>query len=271
MITKVKIMNHQRRQRRSILTVFCIGSAAVTGGYALLYRVWNPENAGRWGLATTLLLFVLTGRILTAFRKDPGPLPETFFPGLANRLTILRGLLICVLAGFLGSPPPEGPMAWIPVSLYGCAMILDGYDGYLARLRNETTAFGAFLDRDLDALATLTAILLAVHYARLPSWFLIVGMAYYLFVLGEWWREKRGRPLHPLPESRQRRYAAVLQSVFIALSLLPDRITGESDFPAALVMIPVLAGFVRDWRIVSAPPNGDGTRHRIPMNGCGKG
>ena len=52
---------------------------------------------------------------------------------------------------------------------------------------------------------------------------------------------------HPLPASRYRRYAAVLQSVFIALSLMPVRVLPKSDMTAALVLIPVLAGFLRDW------------------------
>jgi CDP-diacylglycerol--glycerol-3-phosphate 3-phosphatidyltransferase len=127
---------------------------------------------------------------------------------------------------------------------------MDGVDGSLARIRKETSTFGTFLDRDLDALGTLIGVLLAVHYARLPDWFILAGMAYYLFSCAEWWREKRGLVLHPLPASRYRRYVAVVQSVFIALALLPVAVLPKSDMTAALVMIPVLAGFLLDWRIV---------------------
>ncbi|MEW6335681.1 MAG: CDP-alcohol phosphatidyltransferase family protein [Thermodesulfobacteriota bacterium] len=234
------------------MTALCAGSATIAGGYALLRMVWHPDHAGPWGRAAALMLIVLGWRVWIAFRKYPGGLPGTRFPGLANRFTFLRGLMICALAGFLGVQPPEGPLAWLPLSLYGSVLILDVFDGFLARLRNETSLFGAFLDRDMDALATLTAILLAVHYGRLPPWFVVAGIAYYVFILGQWWRQKRGRPLNPLPESKGRKYAAALQSAFIWLSLFPGGTIGESDIPAALVMIPVLAGFVRDWRAVSA-------------------
>jgi CDP-diacylglycerol--glycerol-3-phosphate 3-phosphatidyltransferase len=243
-------MFNRYRQHRYIAAVLFAGLLLISGGYALLQSAWIPENAFRWTCAAVLALPVLIWRIRIAFAKEPGKLPEAYFPGLANQLTIFRGLLICLLAGFLFPNSPEGFLAWIPGFLYSTALIMDGFDGYLARFRKETSAFGTFLDRDLDALGTLIGVLLAVHYARLPDWYILAGMAYYLFACGEWWREKRGLPLHPLPASRYRQYVAVLQSVFIAVALLPVTILPKSDMTAALVMIPVLAGFLRDWRIV---------------------
>jgi CDP-diacylglycerol--glycerol-3-phosphate 3-phosphatidyltransferase len=244
-------MSHRYRQHRYIAAVFFAALLLIGGGSALLQSTWIQGNAGRWTCAAVLALPVLIWRILIAFAKEPGTLPDAYFPGLANQLTIFRGLLICLLAGFLFLNTPEGFLAWIPGFLYSTALIMDGFDGYLARLCKETSAFGAFLDRDLDALGTLIGVLLAVHYARLPGWYILAGMAYYLFACGEWWREKRGLPLHPLPTSRYRRHVAVVQSVFIALALLPVTVLPKSDMTAALVMIPVLAGFLRDWRIVA--------------------
>ena len=243
-------MFHRYRQHRYIAAVLFAGLLLISGGYALLQSAWIPENAFRWTCAAVLALPVLIWRIRIAFAKEPGKLPEAYFPGLANQLTIFRGLLICLLTGFLFPNSPEGFLAWIPGLLYSTALIMDGFDGCLARFRKETSAFGTFLDRDLDALGTLIGVLLAVHYARLPDWFILAGILYYLFACGQWWREKRGLPLHPLPASRYRQYVAVVQSVFIALALLPVTILPKSDTTAALVMIPVLAGFLRDWRIV---------------------
>jgi CDP-diacylglycerol---glycerol-3-phosphate 3-phosphatidyltransferase len=244
-------MSYRYRQQRYVAAVFFAGLLLIGGGYTLLQSAWIPGNAGRWTWAAVMALPVLIWRILIAFPKEPGKLPDAYFPGLANQFTIFRGLLLCLLAGFLFLNPPEGFLAWIPGFLYSTGLIMDGFDGYLARLRNETSAFGAFLDRDLDALGTLIGVLLAVHYARLPDWYILAGMAYYLFACGEWWREKRGLPLHPLPTSRYRRHVAVVQSVFIALALLPVSVLPKSDMTAALVMISVLAGFLRDWRIVA--------------------
>ncbi|HEY5497269.1 MAG TPA: CDP-alcohol phosphatidyltransferase family protein [Syntrophales bacterium] len=244
-------MSHRYRQHRYIAAVFFAALLLIGGGDALLQSTWIPEKVCRWTCAAVLALLILIWRILIAFAKEPGKLPEAYFPGLANQLTIFRGLLICLLVGFLFLNPPEGFLAWIPGFLYSTALIMDGFDGYLARLCKETSAFGAFLDRDLDALGTLIGVLLAVHYTRLPDWYILAGMAYYLFACGEWWREKCGLPLRPLPASRYRRHVAVVQSVFIALALLPVSVLPKSDMTAALVMIPVLAGFLRDWRIVA--------------------
>jgi len=243
-------MFHRYRQHRCIAAVFFSGLLLISGGYTLLRSTWTPENASRWACAAVLALPVLIWRIRIAFAKDPGKMPEAYFPGLANRLTIFRGLFICLLAGFLFPKSPEGFLAWLPGFLFSTALIMDCFDGYLARSRKETSAFGTFLDNDLDALGTLIGVLLAVHYTQLPDWYILAGTAYYLFACGEWWREKRGLPLHPLPASRYRRYVAVIQSVFIAISLMPVRVLSKSDMTAALVMIPVLAGFLRDWLII---------------------
>jgi len=244
-------MSHRYRQHRYIAAVFFAALLLIGGGSALLQSTWIPEKVCRWTCAAVLALLILIWRILIAFAREPGKLPEAYFPGLAKQLTIFRGLLICLLVGFLFLNPPEGFLAWIPGFLYSTALIMDGFDGYLARLCKERSAFGAFLDRDLDALGTLIGVLLAVHYTRLPDWYILAGMAYYLFACGEWWREKCGLPLRPLPARRYRRHVAVVQSVFIALALLPVSVLPKSDMTAALVMIPVLAGFLRDWRIVA--------------------
>jgi CDP-diacylglycerol--glycerol-3-phosphate 3-phosphatidyltransferase len=244
-------MSHLTRQHRYVAALFFAGLLLIGGGCVLQWSVWGPEDLFRWSCTALLALSVLIRRIRTAFAKEPGTLPGACFPGLANQLTAFRGLLTCLLAGFLLLDPPTGLLAWIPGFLYSTALILDGFDGCLARLREETSAFGAFLDRDLDALGTLIGVLLAIHYGRLPEWFVLAGMAYYLFALGEWWREKQGLPLHPLPASRYRRFAAVAQSLFIAVSLLPVTLLPKSGIAEAVVMIPVLAGFLRDWLVVA--------------------
>jgi len=249
-INKVNPMFDRYRQQRYVVVVFFAGLLLIGGGYALLQSTWIPENACRWTCAAILSLPVLTWRILIAFSKELGTLPEAYFPGLANQLTIFRGLLLCLLAGFLFPKSPDGFLAWLPGFIFSTALIMDGFYGYLARYRNETSAFGTFLDRDMDALGTLIGVLLAVHYARLPDWYILAGIAYYFFAFGEWWREKRRLPLHALPASRYRRTVAVVQWVFIALALLPVTVLPKSDMMAALVMIPVMAGFLRDWRIV---------------------
>lgn len=248
---KVKAMANRTRQYRYITALCCAGLLLIGMGCTLLQRIWVPENAFRWALGALLALTLLGWRIRAAFAQEPGKLPEACYPGLANQITVFRGLLVSLLAGFLLAGTPEGSAAWIPAIFYSAALILDVVDGSLARLRRETSAFGAFLDRDLDAWGTLIGILLAVLYGRLPGWCIVAGMAYYLFAFGQWWRERRGLPLHPLPPSRYRRHVAAVQSLFIVVALLPPALLPEYGWAAALVMIPVLAGFMRDWLTVS--------------------
>ncbi len=248
---KVKAMANRTRQYRFITVLSCAGLLLIGTGWALLQRFSAAEDDSRWVLGAMLALALLVWRIRTAIAREPGKLPEACYPGLANQVTVFRGLLVSLLAGFLLADPPEGSAAWFPTILYSATLILDVLDGFLARLRRETSAFGAFLDRDLDAWGTLIGILLAVFYGRLPVWCIGTGMAYYLFAIGQWRRERRGLPLHPLPPSRYRRHVAAVQSLFIALALWPPALLPEYGWPAALVMIPVLAGFVRDWLTVS--------------------
>ena len=223
----------------------------MVGECVLILGTEQTENVYRHMAASIPAFLVISWRIQIAFAKAPEELPKAHFPGLANRLTILRGLLVCTLAGFLFQHMPEGRLAWLPGLLFIATLIIDGLDGWIARRRGETTAFGVFLDRDFDALGTLIAILLAVHYSRLPDWYIAMGMVYYLFSFGQWLREKSGLPLYPLPASRYRRVISVLQSTFIAAALLPLPLFPTSSLPALLVSAPVLAGFIRDWRSVS--------------------
>jgi phosphatidylglycerophosphate synthase len=233
-----------------VSSVFFVGLLFLYARYVLLQRMWITDHITRWIFAGILTLFIIIWRILIAFLNEPQKLPDVYFPGLANYLTIFRGLLICELAGFIFLIPPEGRLGWIPGSLYIAVLMIDCLDGYVARLRSETSIFSEFLDRDFDALGTLIGVILAAHYAKVPDWYVIVGVAYYVFTSGGWLRKKTGRPLYPLPTSRYRRYISVLQSVFIATAILPLPRFPEVKLLAILLMVLILASFLRDWRLI---------------------
>src|SRR5690606_11684714 len=182
-----------------------------------------------------------------------GPGAKSLLPGLgaASRLTLLRGALLALMAGFLFAPWPGGWLAWAPAALYGAIVLIDGLDGAVARLTGQPTRLGEMLDLELDALGMLVAPLLGVWYRQLPPWFLLVSAARYLFVLGLWWRRRRGLPVYELPPSHRRRSLAGLMMGFTGVVLWPVFSPPQTWVAATAVMLPFLVGFARDWLAVS--------------------
>ena len=96
--------------------------------------------------------------------------------GVANGVTACRiGLLPLLL------PAAARPAFLIPLSLF--ILLLDGLDGWLARRRALTSEFGAFLDKETDALFLLLLCGLAAFRGALPTWILGAGLLRYGFVV----------------------------------------------------------------------------------------
>lgn len=98
---------------------------------------------------------------------------------LPNKLTIFRIILvpIMVLIPFfeIQGEILGVPLTWIIVDgIFILASITDKLDGYLARSRNQITAFGKFLDPIADKILVLAAMVMLVEAARLPAWIPII-------------------------------------------------------------------------------------------------
>jgi CDP-diacylglycerol---glycerol-3-phosphate 3-phosphatidyltransferase len=171
--------------------------------------------------------------------------------GWGNLLTWLRGLWIVWLAGFLFLPRPEGWLAWLPGLLYLVAALADLFDGYLARRSNMLSRLGEKLDLLLDGLGVLLAAVLVVQYGQVPFWYLLVGLARYLFLAGVWLRKQLRKPVSDLPPSASRRPLAGAQMGFIAVMLFPVFSPPATTLAATLFGLPFLIGFARDWLAVS--------------------
>ncbi|PSP85924.1 CDP-alcohol phosphatidyltransferase family protein [Halobacteriales archaeon QS_1_68_17] len=171
--------------------------------------------------------------------------------GLANAVTLLRGVLYAVVAGFVLVPPTGPVVQWVPGICYGAGAALDFVDGYVARRAGLETVLGGKLDHAFDTLGFLVAPLVGVAWGQLPVWYLALSAARYCFRAGRAWRRWRGRSVFPLPESRLRRRLAAGQMAFIAAALLPVT-PAAVVFPAATVALAAsLAVFGRDWLAVS--------------------
>jgi CDP-diacylglycerol--glycerol-3-phosphate 3-phosphatidyltransferase len=172
--------------------------------------------------------------------------------GAPTAITLLRGLLVSVAAGYLRVPEVAAPA-------YGAAVVLDGLDGPLARRQKRETLLGSRLDMEIDAAGILVAALSGIALGKLPVWYLAIGLARYLFIAGLEARRFAGSPVRDLDPSRLRRLLAGSQMTFLAVALWPQ-LPGTLSFAAAYPFGALtLAMFLRDWHfVVRLRPSGYG-------------
>lgn len=234
-----------------------LSAAALACGFILLYTTWQRAYGLRWLLFASIGWAYLYGFLWSNRSKNHRVGEERVLPtfGAGNALTICRGTLIALLLGFIASPRPAGWLGWLPGIFYTLAAIMDLFDGYLARITDHATRLGDMLDLKLDALGVLIAALLAVRYGQVPAWYMLVGLARYLFIAGIWLRERLGKPVHELSESAWRRPFAGAQMGFLAVILWPVFSPPGTHLAAMLFGAPFLAGFAWDWLAVSGAIN----------------
>ncbi len=174
--------------------------------------------------------------------------------GAANWLTLGRGSAVVSLTGFLPAATVQEPSlvaAWAPGLLYLGLSAADLLDGWIARRQGRETLLGQELDMTVDAAGLLVASLLAVLLGRLPALYLLVGLAYYLFRCGIRLRQRRSLPLVTLQPRPYARIIAGFQMGLVGVALLPLVPAPFTRTAALLFMAPLLAGFIRDWLVVS--------------------
>lgn len=241
---------------REWLHIALLGAAVLLAGSLFVWVIEGPVT-GLAGLLAALAgwAFVLW-QCHRRLHLNVSTFDEHSFDrlGAANRITLARGLLIGATAGFLAMLPlqPQADWYYVPAVLYTLAVALDGLDGIVARRQQQTTRLGTELDTELDAFGLLIAPLFAVFTDKLPVVYLLVSAAYYLFQWGIRWRQQHGQAVYALPPSQLRRYLAGSQMVLVALALWPPLPGSITQGLGIVLMIPLLAGFCRDWLYVSA-------------------
>lgn len=110
---------------------------------------------------------------------------------IPNLLTWARILMIPLFVGVFYSPwhwlPPPEQNLWAML-IFVAAAVTDGFDGYLARRLNQTSAFGAFLDPVADKLMVTAALIVLLQLGRVDAIvaFIIVGREIAISALREW-------------------------------------------------------------------------------------
>jgi CDP-diacylglycerol--glycerol-3-phosphate 3-phosphatidyltransferase len=225
------------------------------GGAWLLSRTLAPADPTPrgWlllsGAALFYLLWVLRRNLSANHRPEETALLPRLGPG--NWLTLLRGVAIAGLIGFLFAPRPSGWLAWTPAVLYTVAVLADFGDGYVARRTRSVTRLGEILDLSFDGVGVLAAAWLAAQWGQAPWWYLSVALARYAFLAGLAWREHCGLPIYPLPPAISRRAFAGAQMGYLAAALWPIFQPPGTQIAAAVFAAPFLIGFGRDWLWVS--------------------
>jgi CDP-diacylglycerol--glycerol-3-phosphate 3-phosphatidyltransferase len=235
------------------LSLSILAGIFLVGVFYMLSQVWLPEMVWRWLLlasfpAAYLLAIMWQGLALNTRIGDSTLLPDL---GPGNGLTFVRGMLTAALAGFLFLPLPPGWISWLPGLLYTTAALADLFDGYLARRSNHVTRLGERLDMSLDGLGILIGAVLLVQYGKVPVFYILVGMARYLFVAGIWLRTRLGKQVYDLKPSTLRRPFAGAQMGFIGVVLFPIFNSPGTNLVATCFMLPFLVGFFIDWLTVS--------------------
>ncbi len=200
----------------------------------LRWEAYRVLGLGFFGLAVALPLFAgligadlahiaislfvygaISGAIIFGLRLH---LPHIRF-GPANRLSLLRGLIIAVLAGFAWNTPATQNVEWIVCILAICALVLDGLDGAVARRSGITSGLGARLDCELDGLLTLILSFGVYLSGRVDAFILLAGAMHYAFFAA---RLLKLVPVVELPSSFRRQTAGVVSSFLLVLCCAPS-------------------------------------------------
>jgi phosphatidylglycerophosphate synthase len=162
--------------------------------------------------------------------------------GAANRVTLARLGLVCLLAAAVGEAADD-TLAWGCVAVATLAALLDALDGPLARRGGWASAFGARFDMETDALLVLVLSLLALHLGKAGAWILAAGLMRHVFVLAAraWPWMKR-----PLPASRRRKTVCVVQITALIVCLGPVVTPPWSRALAAASLALLAASFAID-------------------------
>ncbi len=169
---------------------------------------------------------------------------------LPNLLTWMRILAIPLFVGIFYFPPSwlsQSDQNLIATIIFTGAAITDWLDGYLARVLNQTSAFGAFLDPVADKLMVAAALIVLVYLSRLDALiaFIIIGREITISALREWMAQiGKGKSL---AVSFLGKLKTVSQMVAIPLLLYHDKIGASFNPQLVGTWLIYLAAILTLW------------------------
>lgn len=180
--------------------------------------------------------------------------------GAANRVTLLRVSLIVPVAATFNAVP-NLVLSWTIIGVVTTALILDGFDGHIARRTNSSSSFGARFDMETDAALVMVLSVLSWQFGKAGIWILAAGAMRYLFVVAArilpWMRA-------PLPYSRRRQTICILQSAFLLGVISPVFPLPFSAILAAGTLAMLSTSFFIDIRWLWAQRRRSPQEQRLP-------
>ncbi len=160
---------------------------------------------------------------------------------LPTLLTLMRIVMLPIIVVVFYLPYPWArPAASI---IFIIAALTDWLDGYLARLWNQESRFGAFLDPVADKLMVATVLILLVEFDQSP-WLtvpaiIIIGREITISALREWMAEmgQRGK----VAVGWLGKVKTTLQMVALALLLYLNDLVGLPTYQIGMVALYVAA------------------------------
>jgi phosphatidylglycerophosphate synthase len=207
-----------------------------------------PVFGGAVGPLPALTGLALFTVLLVAFEPwvaEHHPHPRL---GAANRITLIRAAIACLIAARAIEPTPLGdPQRWLLAGIAGAALLLDGADGWAARRQRLASAFGARFDMEVDALAILVLAVTVVRAEAAPIWVLAIGAMRYLYLVAALILPPLRRPQPPHPRAdRRRKTVAVIQSVALLVALTPATPTQWAEAVCATALGLLAYSFAAD-------------------------
>jgi phosphatidylglycerophosphate synthase len=206
-----------------------------------------PVLGGAMGTFPALIGLALFAGLLLAVERGLAAHPHPRL-GTANRITLVRAAIACLIAARAIEPAPLGmPERWLLAAIAVAALMLDGADGWAARRQGLASAFGARFDMEVDAFAILVLAITVVKAQAVPCWVLAIGGMRYIYLAATLVFPLLRRPLPARRiADRRRKTIAVIQSVGLTIALAPATLAGWAAVTCAAALGLLAYSFAAD-------------------------
>lgn len=168
---------------------------------------------------------------------------------LPNILTISRIAVIPLI--FISIYITTFAWSMFAAVLFAIASITDYFDGYLARARNETSAFGRLLDPIADKLLVATALVVILAKSEMYNWSLTVIPAFVILcreILVSGLREFLREVNVGLPVTKLAKWKTAFQMTALAMMLFRDLWIGWSYLGEFLLWVAAILTFITGYQ-----------------------